>query len=156
MDGLKQDFHVKMDQKMQQMMKGLEALLALRLPVDQNNSGNPNHQSGSILGPVDGGGSNDKAGNSIFKTIKFEFPKFDGTSPSSWVRKCNKLFAHHVVAEDQKLYLATLNLEGDAEEWYAGFVHGGVDMTWSGFIDKIMARFGPESLTNPIGKLKNL
>lgn len=164
MDELKKDIDVKMDQRMQQIMKGFEAMLTLRLPVDQNRAGNRNDPMGSILGSINSGGNNGKDGistnsgnsNNIFKSIRFEFPKFDETNPRSWIRRCNKLFAHYVVDEEQKLYLATINLEGEAEEWYAGFVPEGVTLTWTGFVDEILARFGPEAQSNPIGELKNL
>lgn len=138
------------------MMKGIEALLSVRIPQPQVIPGTLNNSRASVLGSFDVDSGNGKPNNSIFRTIKFEFPKFDGTNPRSWIRKCNKLFSHHVVVEHQKLYLATMNLEGKTEEWYSGFIHEGAELTWEGFIEEITARFSPEAQTNPIGELKNL
>lgn len=108
-----------------------------------------------MLRPYDAGPKNDKVDN-IFKSIKFEFPKIDGKNTRSWIWKCNKLFSHSVVAENKKLYLATLNLEGEAEEWHSRFIQKGQEMTWDGFIEEIVARFNPKTQVNPIGELKDL
>lgn len=151
MNNLKQGF----DEKLEQMMKGFEALLSVRMLPQTSGAGSSSSQNGSVLGPFDTGHKNDKADN-IFKTIKFEFPKFDGQNHRTWICKCNKLFSHHVVAESQKLYLATMNLEGEAEEWYSGFVQEGQELTWEGLVEEIMARFSPKAQVNPIGELKKL
>lgn len=149
---LKQGFK----EKLEQMMRGFEALLAVRSsPSDPTQLGTSGAHSDSILGPFDVGTKAYKP-DSIFKTIKFDFPKFRGENPRSWIRKCNKLFSHHVVPENQKLYLATLSLEGEAESWYSGFVHEGQDLSWDSFIEEIIARFSPETHVNPIGELKKL
>lgn len=66
------------------------------------------------------------------------------------------MFSQHTVAESQKMYLATMHLEGDAETWYTSFVLGGVELTWSGFVEELLARFSPEVKVNPIAKLKKL
>lgn len=142
-------------EKLEQMMKGFEALLAVRATPSNIPSGTSNSPSGSVLGPYEVGSKIDKR-DSIFKTIKFEFPKFDGTNPRSWIRKCNKLFAHHLVADNQKIYLATMNLDGEAEEWYSGYCLEGQVITWECFVEEIVARFSPEARISPIGELKNL
>lgn len=152
---LKLDYEERLNQKMEQMIRGFDALLSARLPLP-NNTGNSQIHAGSVLGAFENLNQDDKGTPSIFKSIKFEFPKFDGGNPRSWIRKCNKLFSHHSVPNNHKLYLATMNLEGEAEEWYAGFVQGGPDLTWDGFVEEIVARFSPENQMNPIGELKNV
>lgn len=67
---LKQGF----DEKMEQMMKGFEALLSIHVqPQDSTQVGTSGAQSGSILGPYEAGVKIDKPVN-IFKIIKFDFP----------------------------------------------------------------------------------
>lgn len=61
-----------------------------------------------------------------------------------------------MVAENQKLYLATLHLEGEAEEWYSGFVQEGQELNWDGFIEEIIARFSLQTKVNLICELKKL
>lgn len=150
-NNLKQGF----DEKLEQMMKGFEALLVVRTIPSNTGTGTSSTPIGFVLGSYDTGNKADKI-DSIFKTIKFEFPKFGGENPRSWIRKYNKLFSHHVVAEHQKLYLATMNLEGEAEEWYSGFCQEGQGLSWEGFVEEIIARFSPETRINPIGEIKKL
>lgn len=76
------------------MMKEFEALFVVRMLPSNLSSGNSSTQTGSVLGPFDTGHKIDKT-DSIFKVIKFEFPKFDGINPGTWIRKCNKLFSPH-------------------------------------------------------------
>lgn len=61
-----------------------------------------------------------------------------------------------MVVEPQKLYLATMNLKGEAKEWYSGFVQEGQEIFWDGFIEEIVARFSLETQINPIGEIKKL
>lgn len=94
------------------MMKSFEALLAQRMQQkDPSQPGPSVSPSGSILGPYEPPPKPDKF-DDIFKTVKFEFPKFNGENPRPWIRKCNKLFPHHMVPKSQKVYLTTLSLEG--------------------------------------------
>lgn len=74
-NNLKQGF----DEKLEQMMKGFEALLVICTIPPNSNSGNSSTQIGSVLGSYETGQKNDKS-DSIFKIIKFEFPKFDITN----------------------------------------------------------------------------
>lgn len=144
------------DSKMEQMMKNFDTLLNIqRQQLDPNNIGNQGPPSISILGPYENAPKGDKS-DDIFRSIKFEFPKFDGNNPRSWVRRCNKLFAHHVVHEHQKIYLSTMNLEGEAEAWYSGFVQHGKELTWAGLVEEIFARISLEASENLIGELKKL
>lgn len=54
------------------------------------------------------------------------------------------------------MYLATMNLEGEAEEWYSGYCHEGREMTWNGFVEEIVARFSLEFRINHIREIKKL
>lgn len=99
---------------MEQMMKGFEALLAaqnqhkdVRTPSGNGKASSSGHlqasssgaQAKSLLGPYEGDSQLNASNEGIFRTIKFEFPKFHGGNPRSWIRKCNKLFSHHAVVE---------------------------------------------------------
>lgn len=149
MEALKKEF----DEKLEKILKAFEAMLAAQNqnrkqsdlhPTTGNGSSSILVHTNSIIGAYDHG--NQVSGNceGIFCTINFEFPKYHGSNPRSWIRKCNKLFSHHAVAKDQKLYLATLHLKGEAENWYSSFVESGIELAWTGLIDEILARFSTE------------
>lgn len=85
-------------------MKGFEALLAtqnqhkdVHTPSRNGKASSSRHlqasvsgtQSKSLLGPYEGDSQSHILHEGIFRTTKFEFPKFYGGNPRSWIRKCN-------------------------------------------------------------------
>jgi hypothetical protein len=48
----------------------------------------------------------------ITRSIRVEFPKFDGNDPSRWIYKANKFFHVHRTTYNQKLLLASIHMEG--------------------------------------------
>lgn len=53
---------------------------------------------------------------------KLSFPKVDGTNCRILIRKCSKYFSLCKIANDQKLYLASLNMIDKAEKWVSSYL----------------------------------
>lgn len=71
--------------------------------------------SGHSRGPAPFFGNN---GGIHTRSMKLEFPRFNGKHLSGWLFKAKQYFAYHQVPEAQWLIVASLNIEGDALEWY--------------------------------------
>ncbi|XP_027157202.1 uncharacterized protein LOC113758631 [Coffea eugenioides] len=50
-------------------------------------------------------------------TLKVEFPKFDGSNPREWVRRCEKFFRLCRIPDSQHMDLVELHLDGKASIW---------------------------------------
>lgn len=50
----------------------------------------------------------------MVKNIGVEFPTFNGGDPRGWVEKCQRFFNINPVLEQEKLMLASMHLEGKA------------------------------------------
>lgn len=101
-------------------------------------------------------GNRPKQASSKLLSSIFLTPKFSGENPRGWVRKCNKLFSHHYVPYNQKVYLATMHLDGDVEIWYFSFVEEQQELKWEQLVEEIYSRFSPEARLNSIAELKKL
>jgi hypothetical protein len=88
----------------------------------------------------------------------FTFPHFDGeANPLPWNNKCDTYFCGMGVHQDERVWQASLHLEGVAAEWFYAMERdiGGV-LTWSRFIEFLQMRFGPPLRFNGMADLKAL
>ncbi|KAJ8644301.1 hypothetical protein MRB53_006049 [Persea americana] len=90
------------------------------------------------------------------RTMKLEFPHFDGTSPNSWLFKAKQYFNYHQVPEQQWLTITALNMEGEAIEWFQWYNDYVPGATWEQFVLAMDARFGPSKSEDFTGKLSKL
>ncbi|KAL0329706.1 UNVERIFIED_CONTAM: hypothetical protein Sradi_4957300 [Sesamum radiatum] len=71
-----------------------------------------------------------------------EFPRFNGTEPRGWIRKCHHYFhVVHTIPEDQRVSLASIHLDGKAELWFQGIIEKKGLPEWNQFIQLIYERF---------------
>ncbi|KAH0720051.1 hypothetical protein KY290_006530 [Solanum tuberosum] len=73
---------------------------------------------------------------------KWEFPSFEGHQPKVWLRKCERYFNLHRTADDLKVEVATLYLNGMTETWYNSMVLSVGVLTWVEFKEELCIRFG--------------
>jgi hypothetical protein len=88
----------------------------------------------------------------------FTFPHFDGeANPLPWINKCDTYFCGMGVHQDERVWQASLHLEGVAAEWFYAMERdiGGI-LTWSRFIEFLQMRFGPPLRFNGMADLKAL
>jgi len=85
---------------------------------------------------------------------KLDFPKFDGTGdPLPFISKCEHYFRGQRTMEEEKVWLAALNLNNAASEWYILVEKDEGTPSWSRFKELINRRFGPPLRSNPLAKL---
>ncbi|KAJ8638738.1 hypothetical protein MRB53_013005 [Persea americana] len=77
------------------------------------------------------------------RTMKLDFPHFDGTNPSGWLFKAKQYFAYHQVPVEQWLTVASLNMNADALEWYQWYMEYKPKASWEDFVAAMDSRFGP-------------
>jgi len=85
---------------------------------------------------------------------KLDFPKYDGTcDPLPFVNKCEHYFHGQSTIEEEKVWLAALNLHDDAQHWYTQVEKDEGTPSWNRFKELIDLRFGPPLHSNPLGEL---
>jgi TolA-binding protein len=52
------------------------------------------------------------------KSIRLEFPRFNGDDPIGWVYKANQFFNFHNNLAQHRLFIASFHMEGKAITWY--------------------------------------
>jgi hypothetical protein len=57
-------------------------------------------------------------GGIITRSVRINFPKFDGSDPVGWIYKANKFFYFHRNPYNEMLMLAYIHMEGKAIVWY--------------------------------------
>lgn len=87
---------------------------------------------------------------------KLEFPKFDGSNPRMWLKKCSKYFTLCNIPEDQRVDMACLNMIDKAECWMSSYVTVKKNVDWGEFCVDITARFRDDSSTHVVEKFNKL
>ncbi|XP_066163758.1 uncharacterized protein [Oryza sativa Japonica Group] len=85
---------------------------------------------------------------------KMDFPKFDGKSdPLAFINCCESYFHQQRIAEEEKVWIASYNLEDAAQLWYTQVQQDEGTPPWRRFTELLHLRFGPPLHTNPLGEL---
>jgi hypothetical protein len=80
----------------------------------------------------DGGGFH--AGDGFHtKSIRLEFPKFDGEDPLNWCYKAEQFFDHYATPEIQRLKISSFHMEGTALIWFQELHKSNSFSTWEEF-----------------------
>jgi len=78
---------------------------------------------------------------------KLDFPKYDGTGdPMPFVNKCEHYFRGQRTMEEEKVWLAALNLHDAAQQWYMQVEKDEGTPSWNRFKELLDLRFGPPML----------
>lgn len=75
------------------------------------------------------------------KTLKLNFPRFNGKNPRHWLRKCTRYVAYNSMSDYDKISLVAMNLDGAADHWFVDYIDGKQNLTWNEFTKLIMERF---------------
>ncbi|KAL4201804.1 hypothetical protein AMTRI_Chr02g260510 [Amborella trichopoda] len=79
-------------------------------------------------------GSSESVGTYLSRMVKLDFPKFNGEEdPTSWVCRADQFFEFHHTPEEDRVPLASFNLEGDAQLWYQLMKEEGGIVSWDDF-----------------------
>ncbi|XP_026459273.1 uncharacterized protein LOC113359927 [Papaver somniferum] len=84
------------------------------------------------------------------------FSKFDGSDVEGWLFKAAQYFEYYETPANQKIKLATCNLDGKALQWYRWLKRTKPVVTWGEFEKAIISRFGITSSEDAGAKLAKI
>lgn len=87
---------------------------------------------------------------------KLEFPKFDGTNPRTWMKKCSRYFELCKIPAEQKVDLATLYMVDKVESWVGSYLSGKRNVDWDDLIVDLTARFRDDTTVNIVEHFNKL
>ncbi|XP_061344472.1 uncharacterized protein LOC133290409 [Gastrolobium bilobum] len=93
---------------------------------------------------------------SIMKSIRMEFPVFNGTDPNSWIFRTEMYFGLQQVPAALQVRLAGIRMEGLAGPWFQWLFNGGSIQSWEQLKVAIRQRFGGTAYTDLRGVLSKL
>jgi hypothetical protein len=92
-----------------------------------------------------------------YRRPKLNFPSFDGeTDPLPWLNKCETYFRGMCTMVEEKVWIASLYLEGVATDWYYALERDHAIPSWARFVEFVNMTFGPPLRTNSLAELKDL
>jgi hypothetical protein len=85
---------------------------------------------------------------------KMDFPRYDGKSdPLIFINRCESYFHQQRIMEEEKVWMASYNLEDGAQLWYYQVQQDEGTPSWCHFKELLHLRYGPPLRSNPLGEL---
>lgn len=75
-------------------------------------------------------------------SYRFEFPRFDGSNPRSWLLKALNYFKIMNISDHDRVVIASMHFDGKAMEWYYQISQDGRMITWEQFMVLVSNQFG--------------
>ncbi|KAK2979580.1 hypothetical protein RJ640_020072 [Escallonia rubra] len=143
-----------MMEKIQKMISGINTRLDSVSNEKEHGEASHNRRQRSDANNGGGGGS---SGTYLPKMVKLDFPKFNGDEdPTSWVCRADQFFDFHQTPDEEKVPLASFNLEGDAQVWYQLIKEEQGVISWPAFKEELHVRYGPTQFQDFFGDLTKL
>ncbi|KAA8524244.1 hypothetical protein F0562_010667 [Nyssa sinensis] len=98
----------------------------------------------------------DEHGGIQARTLRLDFPRFDGGDPSEWILKAQQFFTYCQMLKDHKLQIASFHIEGKALSWYYWLMESSPVASWEEFLVALRIRFGPSAYEDPVGGFTKL
>lgn len=90
------------------------------------------------------------------KSVKLDFPRFDGTDALTWIFKFEQYFKYYDISDPQRLVIAAVHLDGDILPWFQLLEKVGRVPNWSMFARAVETHFGPSQFDCARGQLFKL
>ena len=88
------------------------------------------------------------------KFQKMDFPKYDGTKdPLTFINRCESYFHQQRIMEEEKVWMASYNLDDEAQLWYMQVQTDEGTPSWRRFTELLNLRFGPPLRSAPLFEL---
>lgn len=82
------------------------------------------------------------SGDPTIPTLVYvEFPKFNGSSVRTWIKKCEKCFSLCKTPEEQKVDLASFCMIDKSGRWVSIYLSNKRNVEWSAFVIDLCDRF---------------
>jgi len=89
------------------------------------------------------------------RSLKLNFPHFDGENVSSWLFKVKQFFDFSNVPTEYKIPMASFYMEGDALVWFRNASALGLLDSWEALEQVIQLRFAPNSMQELVHEFEN-
>jgi hypothetical protein len=90
------------------------------------------------------------------KTVRLEFPRFDGDDPETWCCRAEQFFEMYSTPDTQRLSISAFHMDGKALVWFQELKVSNELSTWAEFVRAIQLRFGPSPYDDPMETLSKL
>ena len=90
------------------------------------------------------------------KSVRLHFPQFKSDDLASWVYKANQYFSFYQTPFNERLLMASFDMDGDALVWFQDSDENGAFATWEGYVEALLTRFGSTTYKDPMESLIRL
>lgn len=92
----------------------------------------------------------------VTRPVKLDFPKFNGNEPLYWLFRAEQFFAYYATPDDQRLIIASVNMEGSIIAWFQMLQKQQLIPTWAALAQAVEMQFGPTRFDSPRSRLFKL
>ncbi|MCI24697.1 retrotransposon-derived protein PEG10-like, partial [Trifolium medium] len=90
------------------------------------------------------------------RSVKLEFPRFDGTHAIEWIFKAEQFFEYYNTPDEDRLTIAAVHLDQKVVPWYQMMQRTNPFQSWQLFARAIEVDFGPSCYDCPRATLFKL
>jgi hypothetical protein len=90
------------------------------------------------------------------KTVRLEFPHFDGEDPETWCYRAEQFFEIYCTPDTQRLSISAFHMDGKALVWFQELRASNEVSSWTNFIRAIQIRFCRGPYDDPMENLSKL
>lgn len=87
--------------------------------------------------------------------LELQIPKFDGSNPRLWIKKCCEYFTLYKIPDDQKVTVASLSMMDKVAYWVSSYLSIRAVVDWNDFIIDLYDRFQEFNVVEDFNKLQH-
>ncbi|RRT32240.1 hypothetical protein B296_00055096 [Ensete ventricosum] len=91
-----------------------------------------------------------------YTRMRVEFPRWEDGNLIGWISHAERFFHFHRTPEESKMEIASIQLKGDAIQWYDWYEHTHEEPSWEQFKSGLLIHFGPSEHENIDGQLAKI
>lgn len=89
------------------------------------------------------------------KTIRLDFPRFEGEDPEMWSCPAEQFFDFYNTPPNHRISISSFHMDGHALVWFRELRASNSLTTWEEFVRAMQIRFGRSSYDDPMETLSN-
>jgi hypothetical protein len=90
------------------------------------------------------------------RSLKIDFPRFDGKNVLDWIFKAEQFFAYYNTPDTDRLVIASVHLDKDVVPWFQMIKRSHPFHSWQDFTRALEMEFGPSAYECPRATLFKL
>jgi hypothetical protein len=102
------------------------------------------------------GATNSNKGPFQVRSVKLDFPRFDGKNVLNWIFKAEQFFDYHNTPDPDRLVIASVHLDQDVVPWFQMIQRSHPFRPWQEFTRALEMDFGPSAYDCPRAALFKL